>query len=254
MEGSYNYQYPRPAVTTDCVVFGFDGKEIKVLLVERGSEPFKGCLALPGGFLEPNETLEECAKRELLEETGVECPRLRQFSVFSEVDRDPRSRVISVTYYGLLGPTAMESKQIESGSDTFRLRWMVLSEAISNRNLAFDHKEVIIKAKETLSLALNREPVAFELLDERFTIKQLQAIYEILLDIEFDRANFHKKMVGDPVAATKTKPTGRKKNRGVITDTGDVMKETKHKPAKYYAFDSDKYNKLMEKKDFYFGF
>lgn len=254
MVGSFNYQYPRPAVTTDCVVFGFNGNDINVLLVKRGGEPFKGKLALPGGFLEPQETLEECAKRELLEETGIDSIKLRQYAVFSEVERDPRTRVISVLFYGLLGPEAMLSPLIKSGSDASGLKWMKLDQAISNQTLAFDHRQAIVKAKEALALTLNKEPVAFELLDERFTIKQLQKIYEALLKIEFDRANFHKKMVGDPSASLKIKPSGRKKNTGIISDTGDVMKETKHKPAKYYTFDYEKYNKLMEKKDFYFGF
>ncbi|MDD2583428.1 MAG: NUDIX domain-containing protein [Bacteroidales bacterium] len=254
MEETFCYQYPRPAVTTDCVVFGFDGQEINVLLVERGSEPFKGKFALPGGFLEPNETLEECAQRELLEETGIDSINLRQFAVFSDLERDPRTRVISVMFYGLLAPKAMESDSIKSGSDAVSLKWLKLEHAMNNTSLAFDHKEAIVKAKEALALSLNREPVAFELLDQTFTIKQLQIIYETLLNIEFDRANFHKKMVGHPSATLKAKPTGRKKNSGVITDTGTVMKNTKHKPAKFYTFDSEKYSKLMEQKDFYFGF
>lgn len=254
MEVSYSYQYPRPAVTTDCVIFGFNGQKINILLVERANEPFKGSLALPGSFLEPNETLEECAKRVLLEETGIEGIELREFGVHSEIDRDPRDRVISVLFYGLLTPSAMESVKIKSGSDAADLKWINLDEAINSKNLAFDHKKAIIKAKEAVSLALNREAVAFELLDERFTIKQLQIVYELLLNIEFDRANFHKKMVGEPVSLAKTKINGRKKNTGIITDTGDVMQNTKHKPAKFYVFDVSKYNNLMEKKDFYFGF
>lgn len=254
MVGSYSYQYPRPAVSTDCVIFGFNGTDINVLLVKRDNEPFKGKFALPGGFLEPNETLEECAKRELLEETGIDSINLRHFAIFSDIDRDPRTRVISSMFYGLLGPTAMESPNIKSGSDASDLKWVKLEHAMSNEELAFDHREAIIKAKKALSLSLNKEPVAFELLDKRFTIKQLQTIYEILLNTEFDRANFHKKMVGDPAAIAKIKPGGRKKNRGIIADTGDVMKETKHKPAKYYTFDYEKYNTLMEYEDFHFGF
>lgn len=254
MEGSFSYQYPRPAVTTDCVIFGFNGEQIDVLLIERANEPFKGRLALPGGFLEPNETLEECAKRELLEETGIDSIKLRQFAVFSELERDPRTRVISVMFYGLLSPEAMRADNINSGSDASSLKWVQLEKAMNDNSLAFDHREAIIKAKEALALSLNREPVAFELLDKLFTIKQLQIVYEILLNIEFDRANFHKKMVGDPAAALKVKPSGRKKNSGIISDTGSVMKNTKHKPAKYYTFDNDKYSKLMEQKDFYFGF
>ena len=135
MEETFCYQYPRPAVTTDCVVFGFDGQEINVLLVERGSEPFKGKFALPGGFLEPNETLEECAQRELLEETGIDSINLRQFAVFSDLERDPRTRVISVMFYGLLAPKAMESDSIKSGSDAVSLKWLKLEHAMNNTSL-----------------------------------------------------------------------------------------------------------------------
>ena len=92
----YTYKHPRPAVTADCVVFGIDGETAKVLLIERGNEPFKGKWALPGGFMEIGETAEECARRELYEETGLECSGLTQFHTFSDVHRDPRERVVSI--------------------------------------------------------------------------------------------------------------------------------------------------------------
>ncbi|MGE0091645.1 MAG: NUDIX domain-containing protein [Bacteroidales bacterium] len=254
MEGSYNYKYPRPALTTDSVIFGFDGDKVKVLFVKRRDEPFKGKLALPGGFMEIGETLEECAKRELVEETGIEGIKLRESGTLSDVERDPRTRVVSVVYYGLMSPNGMMSEDIVAGSDAESFKWIDVNDVLSGTKLAFDHEKAVRMAFKSLADSLNREPVAFELLDERFTIKQLQRIYEILLDRTFDRANFHKKMVGDPASAKKLKKNGRKKNTGILTDTGEVMKETKHKPAKYYVFDWQKYKDLMEIEDFNFGF
>lgn len=107
MEGQYCYQYPRPAVTTDCVIFGFDGEVLKVLLVERGGEPYKGCWAFPGGFLNMDETTDECAVRELEEETGLKDVFVEQLQAFSDVDRDPRGRTITVAYYALVNPVGM---------------------------------------------------------------------------------------------------------------------------------------------------
>ena len=108
----YTYKYPHPAVTTDCVVFGFDGKELKVLLIERGGEPYKGCWAFPGGFLEMDETVEEGASRELQEETGLIISSgnglLKQLGCYSKVDRDPRDRVITIAFYALVLKAAVK--------------------------------------------------------------------------------------------------------------------------------------------------
>ena len=254
MEGSYNYRFPRPAVTTDCVIFGFDGNKIKVLLITRENERFKGKLALPGGFLEMEETLEACALRELKEETGVTEVRLREAGTLSGIDRDPRTRVISIVFYSLLNSDRMYSGDIIAQSDAKEISWVELDELLSGDRLAFDHKKAVQMAFANLAGRLNKEPVAFELLNDVFTIKELQRVYELLLNRSFDRANFHKKMVGDPTAKGKVKKNGRKKNTGILTDTGEVMKDTKHKPAKYYIFDLQKYNELMEKEDFNFGF
>ena len=105
----YQYRYPHHAVTTDCVIFGFDGIDLNVLLVERGLEPFKGCWAFPGGFLRPDETAEQCAMRELKEETGLSTAYMKQFHIFSAVDRDPRERVLTVAFNALVQLSAVQS-------------------------------------------------------------------------------------------------------------------------------------------------
>jgi 8-oxo-dGTP diphosphatase len=255
MEGSYCYRHPRPAITTDSVVFGFDGENLNVLLIKRRNDPFAKMFALPGGFLDQEEEVEDCARRELQEETGVYGLKLRNCGVLSDVGRDPRERVISLCYFGLMGPSAMMSDEIAAGSDAGDVKWVGLDKILNGTvKLAFDHVNAVKMACRTLSGALNKEPVAFELLDEKFTIKQLQKVYESILNRSFDRANFHKKMVGDSSAQSKMKKNGRKKNLGILSDTGLVMQDTKHKPAKYYTLDRERYDALMATEDFNFGF
>lgn len=255
MEGSYCYRHPRPAITTDSVVFGFDGDGLNVLLIKRMNYPFAGRFALPGGFLELGEELVDCAKRELKEETGIEISKLRECGVLSDVGRDPRERIISVCYFGLMGPSAMLSEVLSADSDAADVKWVGLDKILSGSvKLAFDHLNAVQMACRTLATALNKEPVAFELLDEMFTIKQLQKVYESILNRSFDRANFHKKMVGDSSSQSKVKKSGRKKNLGILSDTGLVMQDTKHKPAKFYTLDRERYDDLMATEDFNFGF
>ena len=140
MEGqTYTYKYPRPAVTTDCVVFGFDGHDLKVLLIERGNEPFKGCWALPGGFLEMEEDLETCAARELQEETGLTGISLHQLYAFGAPHRDPRHRAISVAFWGF----DHTQQQAVGSDDAAQAKWFALD---ALPNLAFDHELIIQKA------------------------------------------------------------------------------------------------------------
>ena len=183
----YTYDYPHPAVATDCVVFGFDGHELKILLIERGIEPFKGVWALPGGFLRMDETAEQCALRELREETGLNLNYLKQLGTFSDVDRDPRERVISIAFYALA-----KKSEVQGGDDAKQAKWFVLNEL---PQLAFDHNYILHKAMEKIREDIHFEPIGFGLLDKEFTMSELQRLYEAILGVQFDRRNFHKKML-----------------------------------------------------------
>lgn len=141
-EKRFCYKYPRPAVTTDCVIFGTEGCQVKVLLIERGNEPYKGRWAFPGGFLNMDETAEEGALRELREETGYEAARVEQFYTFSRVGRDPRGRTISVGFYAVV-----PLREVRGGDDAARARWFTLDEIPP---LAFDHDEMLRRAVETV--------------------------------------------------------------------------------------------------------
>ena len=186
-KSSYTYKYPHPSVTTDCVIFGLDGKNLNILLVERGLEPFKGSWALPGGFLKMDETVEECAKRELMEETNVSNVFLEQFHTFSAVDRDPRERVITVAFYALVKPSDYE---VIGGDDAAQAEWFNQNELPP---LAFDHEDVINMAKDCLKEKLRTKPIAFKLLNDKFSMTELQTLYEVILDTKYDRRNFYRK-------------------------------------------------------------
>ena len=183
----YTYRYPHPAVTTDCVVFGFDGKELKVLLIERGLDPYKGMWAFPGGFLRMDETAEECAKRELREETGLELTKVRELGTFSGVNRDPRERVVSIAFYSLA-----RHSSVKGGDDAAKARWWAIDDI---PQLAFDHDYILRKAMKRIRQDIHFEPVGFDLLDEHFTIAELQRLYESILGVQFDRRNFYRKML-----------------------------------------------------------
>ena len=137
-EQRYTYKYPHPAVTTDCVVFGFDGPTLKILLIERGNEPYKGFWAFPGGFLNMDETAEHGALRELKEETGLELQNIKEFGTFSDVDRDPRERVISIAFFAIT-----KISEVKGGDDARKAQWFALDEVPP---LAFDHDLMLSKA------------------------------------------------------------------------------------------------------------
>ena len=146
----YHYKYPRPSVTTDCVIFGYEGNTLKVLLIERGNEPFKGYWAFPGGFLNMEESAEEGAKRELYEETGLKDAIIKQFHTYTDPDRDPRGRVISIAYYALV-----EISEVKGGDDAAQAQWFAIDEVPA---LAFDHDQMLqdalakLKSQEGIAL------------------------------------------------------------------------------------------------------
>lgn len=183
----YCYRYPRPAVTTDCVIFGYEHGQLRVLLIERGNEPFKGRWALPGGFVKMDETAEEGARRELQEETALDCSFMQQLHAYSSVDRDPRERVITIAYLALT-----KIQDVEGGDDASKARWFGINEVPS---LAFDHDKILRDALCRLRELIHFHPIGYELLPEKFTMKDLQTLYESILGVSFDRRNFAKKML-----------------------------------------------------------
>lgn len=184
----FTYKYPRPALTSDSVVFGFDGRELHILLIERGVEPYKGWWALPGGFMKMEETIEECAKRELREETGISPAYLEQFKVYSAVSRDPRGRVVSVAFFALVRKSDFN---LVAGDDAVKARWFACD---SLPQLAFDHASIIADARNRLRQVALTSPIPFNLLDKSFSMSELQRIIELLTGHSYDRRNFARKM------------------------------------------------------------
>lgn len=180
------YQYPHPAVTTDVVVFTIRDDRLQLLLIRRGGEPFKGMWALPGGFLEIDEDLDQCAARELEEETGLTEVYLEQLYTFGKPQRDPRERVISVAYYALI---SSQKVRLQAASDAAEAAWFSVSDLPP---LAFDHQEIIRAAHSRLAAKLDYSTIAFQFLPESFTLGELQGIYETLMDSELDKRNFRK--------------------------------------------------------------
>ena len=202
----YQYKYEHPAVTTDCVIFTYEDWKLKVLLVKRGGEPYKGKWALPGGFLRNDETAKEGALRELREETGLEASAVGELGVFSDPSRDPRERVITIAFYALVKPS-----EVEGGDDADEAAWFSIDEL---PELAFDHADIINAALERLRRDIHFEPIGFDLLDDEFTIPDLQRLYEIILGVKFDRRNFQRKILSsgileeaeDPVEFSSAEP------------------------------------------------
>ena len=183
---SFIYKYPHPSVTTDCVILTFHEDRIKILLIKRGIEPYKGYWARPGGFLRMDESAEEGALRELREETGVTGCVIKQFHTFTAPDRDPRERVITIAFYAL-----MKWQQATGADDAELADWVPLDNL---PQLAFDHAEIIKMAIQAIKRDIFFEPVGFELLNDTFSMTELQRVYELILGREFDRRNFAKKM------------------------------------------------------------
>ena len=188
----WHYKYEHAAVTTDCVIFTYEDWQLKVLLVRRGGEPYKGDWAFPGGFLRNDESAEQGALRELYEETALEpSSPIVEFGVFSDPDRDPRERVITIAYYALVKPS-----EVVGGDDADEARWFPVNELPP---LAFDHKKIFDAATERLRRDIHFQPVGFDLLDEEFTIPDLQRLYEAILGVKFDRRNFQRKILSSGI-------------------------------------------------------
>ena len=219
----YTYQYPHPAVTTDCVIFGYDLREgLSILLVQRGIDPFKGRWAFPGGFLRMDEDADTGARRELMEETGFEASSITQFGAFTAVDRDPRERVITIAYLALV-----RKGDVQGGDDAADARWFPVTAVPP---LAFDHDRILRIALERLKEQIHFRPVGFELLPEVFTMSQLQALYEAILGVRFDRRNFASKML----------------KLGLLQPTGQRPADAARRIPQLYRFNLQKYDDLKQ--------
>lgn len=221
---SFTYEYPRGALTVDCVVFGVDDDELKVILIQRGLPPFEGTWALPGGFVHVDESLEDAARRELHEETGLQNVYLEQLYTFGEVARDPRERVVSVAYYALV---KLSDHRVHAATDARDAAWFPVHDMPS---LAFDHAEILQTAIERLRGKVRYQPVGFELLPKKFTLSQLQHLYEVVLERELDKRNFRKKVL----------------SMDLLIETDEVEQDVAHRAARLYRFDEKKYKRLLK--------
>lgn len=219
----YIYEYPRPMVATDCVIFGFDGNDMQVLLVKRAEEPFKDGWVLPGGFLKMEESAEASAISMLQSKTGLSDTYMEQFHTFSAPDRDVRGRVISIAYYALV-----RKQEVKVGANAASADWFSLNKL---PELHFDHKQILDLALEKLRERIMFKPVGFELLPEKFTMRELQQLYQAILGVEFDRRNFSKKIL----------------HVGLLTDLDETAWPTPKRGAKLYKFNAENYNKLKDK-------
>lgn len=217
------YEYERPALTVDCVVFGLGEEELEIMLVERGAQPYKGRWALPGGFVRLDEGLKTAAMRELEEETGLENVYLEQLYTFGDnLNRDPRERVVSVAYYALV---RSEDHRATAATDAVDARWFTVTQ---HPPLAFDHEEILATALARLRGQVRYKPIGFELLPEKFTLTQLQFVYESILGQKLDKRNFRRR-----VLAT-----------GLVIQTEEVVENVSHRPPSLYVFDQEQYRKL----------
>jgi 8-oxo-dGTP diphosphatase len=221
---SHTYEYPRAALAVDCVVFGLDETDLKVLLIQRKLAPFQHAWALPGGFVRVDETLDEAARRELQEEAGVTDVYLEQLYTFGDLDRDPRERVVTVAYYAL---AKLGDHRIQAATDAMGVGWFALDDL---PKLAFDHATIVARAHERLRGKVRYAPIGFELLPPRFSLTQLQRLYEIVLGTELDKRNFRKKILA----------------MDVLVETDELEQNVRHRAARLYRFDRRKYDRLAK--------
>ncbi len=211
-------EYPKPSVTVDILLFTVLDSELKILLVKRNLSPFKGGWALPGGFVHISESLDEAAKRELLEEANIEDIYLEQLYTFGDPKRDPRDRVITVTYLALADSTHWN---VKSGGDAGEASLHSIKKLPI---LAFDHKRILEYGIERLKAKIGYSNIVMGLLPDEFTLTDLQKKHEVILGQSIDKRNFRKKIL----------------STGVIEATGNMSGGTAHRPAAYYRFKSKK--------------
>jgi len=208
--------YETPLVTVDIVLCTVIQNRLKVLLIQRKQPPYEHMWAIPGGFIHMGETLEQAASRRLFEETNVNHIYLEQLGSFGQPDRDPRARVITVAYYALV---SAEKLNVQAHANAEDVGWFSVNEL---PELGFDHAEIVQKALVKLKRHLESSSVAFQLLPDKFTLTELQRVYELILGKTLDKRNFRKKILSSDI----------------LKDTGETKMEGYHRPAQLYSFAS----------------
>lgn len=214
-------KYDRVLLAVDCIIFGFDGVKLKALLTKRDFDPGKDNWSLMGGFIQSDESVDDAAKRILYRLTGLKNIYMEQLSCFGEVDRDPGGRVVSLAYFALIKINGNSQELM----DEHNAQWFELNRI---PKLIFDHTEMIDLAKKRLREKVSNHPVGFELLPEKFTLQQLQNLYEAIHEISFDRRNFSRKILG----------------LQIFKKLNEKEKASSKKGAYYYVFDKIKYKQL----------
>lgn len=218
-------------LSIDCVIFGYHEDELRVLLIERDAEPFKNSWALPGDLVRLEEDLNDSANRILTHLTGLTDIYMEQFRAFGSVGRHPAGRVTTVAYYSLV-----KSKNYHPVASSWAksTKWYSIDDL---PDLAFDHKEIVDAAIDSLKRRMRTDAVGFELLPDKFTLKELQGLYEALLGYTFDKPNFRKKVL----------------NTQLLVPLQEVESNVSHRPAKLFKFDKNKY-KSLKAEGFSFAF
>lgn len=214
-------QYIKHLIAVDCIIFGFDGENLKILLVKRNFEPKKGEWSLVGGFLNDEETLDDSANRVLNSLTGLENIYLEQLKSYSELEREPTARIISTSYYALIN--ADENIKI---NEKYSAKWFDLKQFPT---LIFDHNIMVENAVTRLRYRTSTKPIGFELLPEKFTMKDLQSLYEAIFDEKYDKRNFISKI----------------NSMDILVKTDEKDMTSSRKGSFLYRFDKEKYHKKL---------
>jgi 8-oxo-dGTP diphosphatase len=218
----------KSAFSVDNVIFGFDESNLKVLLIKRGEAPFAGKWALPGDLVYPNEDLDTAAGRVLEELAGLKNVYLEQVHTFGAVNRHPLGRVITIAYFSLVKISAYNP--ISSSTMAQSVHWMSVETVQKAKDLAFDHNDIFHSCFQRLQRQVRSRPIGFELLPPKFTLTELQHLYESVLQTELDKRNFRKKIL----------------SMDILVDLKEMQAGVAHRPAKLYKFDQDKYNKAVD--------